>query len=223
MTFYINNEATVWVRRPAPSAPLVVLMHGMGSNEDDLAALAPLVPAEYGVVSLRAPLGFGGGYAWFRPSDTPATPDAAEVMQAADAVFAWLDQNVPADHPVVPMGFSQGGAMVSQLLRMRPARFVGGVMMSGFLGSPAVDTDDEFTRAQLPIFIGRGDVDPIVPLERFTETAEWLHERSLLTEVVYNGMAHAVCQPEMTNIAHFLEYVISDENSAYQQFLSTQR
>ncbi|WP_313280068.1 alpha/beta hydrolase [Timonella senegalensis] len=222
MTLYINDDATVWVRRPQESGPLVVLMHGMGSNEDDLAGLAPFLPQEYGVVSLRAPLGFMGGYAWFHPTQTPAHPDPAQVQDAAEAVLAWLDANVAPTTPVALMGFSQGGAMVSQLLRSRPERFIAGVMMSGFVSAAALPTDDAFKAAQLPIFIGRGDVDPVIPMDSFEFASDWLHERSLLTEVVYNGMAHGICEPEMTNIAHFLEYAISDDNDRFAAFLASQ-
>lgn len=45
---------------------LLVLMHGVGSNEDDLFALADFVPGPFHVLSLRAPFVLGpGSYAWF--------------------------------------------------------------------------------------------------------------------------------------------------------------
>jgi hypothetical protein len=35
---------------------------------------------------------------------------------------------------------------------------------------------------------------------------------------VYNGMAHSVCEPELVNVVHFLEYAIGEENDAYAAF-----
>ena len=59
-----------FLQRPAiattPHPWLLVLMHGVGSNEDDLFALADFVPAPFHVLSLRAPFVLGpGSYAWF--------------------------------------------------------------------------------------------------------------------------------------------------------------
>ena len=56
-------------RPPAPGVTqpwLLVLMHGVGSNEDDLFGLSDFVPAPFHVVSLRAPFVLGpDSYAWF--------------------------------------------------------------------------------------------------------------------------------------------------------------
>ena len=47
------------------NAPLLVMLHGYGSNEADLFSFASLIPSDYHVVSLQAPLSLGVGYAWF--------------------------------------------------------------------------------------------------------------------------------------------------------------
>ncbi|WP_435300369.1 alpha/beta hydrolase [Timonella sp. A28] len=221
MSLSINNDVTVWSRTPVGSKPLILLMHGLGSHENDLAGLAPYLPHEYATASVRAPLAAMGGFAWFPASPTPGQPQPEDVVAATQAALDWIDEHVDPATPLVPMGFSQGGAMVSQLLRTRPQRFIAGVMMSGFISEVDLPTDEEFKSAQLPIFIGRGDRDPIIPTERFEYASDWLHERSLLTEVVYNGMQHSVCEPELANIAHFLEYALTEENDRYQQFLSS--
>lgn len=220
MTLTIDATATVWSRTPVAEKPLIVLMHGMGSNEQDLAGFAHLLPEEYATASLRAPLPLMGGYAWFTPSQTPGQPEPADVVAAAAAVLEWIEYNVAPTTPIALLGFSQGGAMVSQLLRTKPERFIAGVMLSGFISEVSLDTDEAFKAAQLPIFIGRGDSDPVIPEERFEYAANWLHERSLLTEVVYNGMAHGICEPELVNFVHFLEYALTPENDAYTAFLA---
>ncbi|MEK8225152.1 hypothetical protein NKG05_01970 [Oerskovia sp. M15] len=48
-------------------------------------------------------------------------------------MLAWLDANVEPGTVVVPVGFSQGGLMVTQLLRTAPERFAAGVVLSGFV------------------------------------------------------------------------------------------
>ena len=48
-----------------PAAPLVVLLHGRGSNEEEILSLAPQLPDGATYAAVRAPISEGGGYAWF--------------------------------------------------------------------------------------------------------------------------------------------------------------
>ena len=48
-----------------PSAPLVVLLHGRGSNEHEILTLAPHLPTGVAYHAVRAPITEGAGYAWF--------------------------------------------------------------------------------------------------------------------------------------------------------------
>lgn len=218
MAYEINRDAIVWSRTASEPKPLVILMHGLGSHENDLAGLADFFPKSFATASLRAPRQEMGGYAWFPPG-AHTSPDAGADMEAATtAVLDWIDNDIDPETPIVPLGFSQGGAMVSHLLRTRPDRFIGGVMLSGYIYPKPLPTDAEFQVAQLPIFIGRGDQDPIISNDHFENASNWLHDRSLLTEVVYNGMGHSVCHPEILNIAKFLEFTLTGENDAYAAF-----
>ena len=47
------------------SAPLVVLLHGRGSSEQEILSLAPHLPGGVQYAAVRAPIAEGGGYAWF--------------------------------------------------------------------------------------------------------------------------------------------------------------
>lgn len=220
MALEINRDAIVWSRTSSDPKPLVILMHGLGSHEHDLAGLADFFPKSFATASLRGPLEQMGGYAWFSPGAHTSNSSGQEMIDATAAVLDWIDSDIDPATPIVPLGFSQGGAMVSHLLRTRPERFIGGVMLSGFIGPDPLPTDSEFQVAQLPIFIGRGDQDPVIPVEKFEYASDWLHQRSLLTEVVYNGMAHSVCHPEVVNVGKFLEFTLSGDNDAYAAFTS---
>jgi phospholipase/carboxylesterase len=46
-----------------PTAPLVVLLHGRGSNEREILSLAPHLPGGAAYAAVRAPIGEGSGYA----------------------------------------------------------------------------------------------------------------------------------------------------------------
>ena len=113
--------------QPAAGQPawLLVLMHGVGSNEQDLFGLAGYVPPQFHVISLRAPFAMGmGAYAWFQftvDADGTRHINVPQEQQARTLVQQTIEQaaqqlNIPPER-VVLGGFSQGGIMsLSQLL-----------------------------------------------------------------------------------------------------------
>ena len=107
---------------------LLVLMHGVGSNAEDLFGLAGYVPPEYHVISLEAPFAMGGeAYAWFMFSvhaDGSRSIDAAQEQRSRALVAQTVQQaceqlGVPAERTIVG-GFSQGGIMSLSLLLTQP-------------------------------------------------------------------------------------------------------
>lgn len=207
----LDADAVVWThattRQSAPSRPLLVLMHGLGSHEHDLVGLLPHLPSHVDAASLRAPLRDMGGFAWFPRGDSAGTPDGQAIAQAAQAVLSWLDASVDATTPVIPVGFSQGGAMVTQLLRERPTRFAAGVVLSGFRHSAPHPHDAELAEQHIPVFCGRGDSDPIITTDRFFDLEHWLEQHTDVDLHVYAGMPHAVNAEELRDLSDFITRV----------------
>lgn len=207
-TLTIDAPAVVTAGSADPAAPLLVLLHGFGSNEGDLIGLAPYLPAVYAIASLPAPLTMGPGQrAWF-PITTPGRPDVATVDAAADAILAWLDAAQP-DRPVALLGFSQGGALVTQLFRRAPQRFTAGVVLAGFTLDTLTPGDVELAERRPPIFYGRGTVDRVIAPDATRRTVEWLPTHSTLTMRVYAGLAHAISPDELEDVAEFLRGTLS--------------
>lgn len=104
-----------------PTQPLVVLLHGRGSHEQEIISLAAHLPKGVSYAAVRAPIAEGGGYAWFanRGIGRPVPESLAETM----AWFrGWLDDVAPAGRPVVLVGFSGGAAFAGGLLLDDPKR-----------------------------------------------------------------------------------------------------
>ncbi|MEO8907290.1 MAG: dienelactone hydrolase family protein [Microbacteriaceae bacterium] len=197
------------VRFTAPESeragrPLLVLMHGYGSNEDDLMSLAPHLPQGPVVASLRAPIAESGGYAWFsRPEFGGDGPTREQADAAARAVLAWLDTQ-PAASSVGLLGFSQGGAMVLQLMRIAPQRFAYGVQLSGFVVAGEAAGDAELAVRKPPVFWGRGTNDTIIGSGPIARTNAWLPAHASADIRVYEGLAHSIAAEELTDVAAFI-------------------
>jgi phospholipase/carboxylesterase len=187
-----------------PAAPVVLLLHGLGSNEHDLPSLAPYLPRGLAWASLRAPLELDwGGATWF-PLDLPNEPEQAGIDAATDAIWAWVDASLPVAAPLVPLGFSQGGLMALQLLRTRPERIAATVVLSGLIAPGDQPAYDALATSRPPVFWGRGDADGVIWPEAIARLAEWLPAHADATIRVYPGLAHGVNGEEMDDVRAFL-------------------
>jgi len=193
-----------WDADATSAAAIPLLLHGFGSNERDLTSLVPALGLESPWASLRAPLQLGnGGAAWFEIV-TPGNPDAEPVVEATDAIWAWVDANVDTSVPVIPIGFSQGGLMASQLLRTRPDRVLATVILGGFvLGAPQPG-DDDVAASLPPVFWGRGAEDRVIGVPAIERTSAFLPQHSTLVERIYPGLAHGISQAEVVDVSAFI-------------------
>ena len=193
----------------AVSGPVVVLLHGYGSNERDLVGLMPFLPEGLPWVSLRAPLALGAeGAAWF-PIVRPGDPDPEPVAEATDAVWSWIDEHLPAGTPVVALGFSQGGMMATQLLRTRPERVAATVVLGGFVQSASQPADGELALRRPPVFWGRGADDRVIAPVAIERTLSWLPEHATVTQHVYPQLGHSISQAELEDVSAFLAPVLA--------------
>ncbi|WP_456694661.1 alpha/beta hydrolase [Aeromicrobium sp. P5_D10] len=206
-TLVIDDRHTV--RSGLDDAPLVLLLHGYGSNELDLPGLIPHLRPGLAAASVRAPLTLGeGSHAWV-PIRVPGRPDPAATAEATLALLAWFDEFVAPERQVILLGFSQGGLMVSQLLRHRPDRFVAGLVLSGFVLDATLPGDEVLLARDVPVFFGHGDADPIIAPDATVRASVWLAAHSDLTDKNYPGLQHAVSAEELADINEFLSTHLS--------------
>jgi phospholipase/carboxylesterase len=215
-TLSIDDDLVVWsvpadgLAEAFTTRPLVIVMHGKGSHERDLAGLFGYLPGDAVYASLRAPLvspqPIVNGFEWF-PIGVPGDPSADVLNPAADAVLAWLDRVVAAygaPRAVAAMGFSQGGAMSIQLLRTAPERISAGVNLSGFAASAPFAGDDVLADTKPPLFWGFDRADPIIAQSAIVRTAQFVPGHFTATIREYPGIAHSISGEELGDVAAFL-------------------
>jgi phospholipase/carboxylesterase len=162
-----------WAGPDDPARPLVVLLHGRGSDEAAIIGLAHHLPAGPSYAAVRAPIGEGGGYAWFRNRGLgrPVAESLAETM----AWFrGWLNEATPAGRPVVLVGFSGGAAFAGGLVLRDPSRFAGAAILYGTLPFDAGVPVTPARLAGMPVFVAQGDTDTVIPRELLDRTWEYL-------------------------------------------------
>lgn len=206
----IDADAVLWrdgVDGRAGS-DLLVVMHGIGSHEGDLFALAPFLPDRLTIASLRAPLAHGDGYAWYAAGSQLST-DSTLIDASSRGVLAWLDALEDEFRSVSVLGFSQGGAMTLQLLRHAPDRFAAAVQLSGFVFAGRADGDAALAAAdpRVPAFQAWGSGDDVIAREATARTVEWMRSHTDVEQHEY-PMAHAIVEDELRDVVAFLDRVL---------------
>lgn len=160
-----------------PTAPLVVLLHGRGSTEREILGLADHLPSGPQYAAVRAPIAEGGGYAWFanRGIGRPLTGSLRSTM---DWFRGWLDEVAPVGRPVLLVGFSGGAAFAGGLVLDDPARYAGAAILHGTLPFDAGLTVDPGRLAHLPVFVGQGEADHVIPRDLLDRTWTYLLSES---------------------------------------------
>lgn len=200
-----------WASESATAPVVALLLHGFGANERDLVGLIPELGLTLPWAAVRAPVELGnGGAAWFAIT-TPGDPDPAPIAVATETLWAWIDAFVDPGTRVLPIGFSQGGFMATQLLRTRPERVVAPVVLAGFVLGAAQPADAQLADERPAAFWGRGDRDAVITPEAVARTAAFLPAHTTLTERVYPGLTHGISGEELADVRAFLSTELGPE------------
>jgi phospholipase/carboxylesterase len=181
--------------------PLLVMLHGHGSNETVGFEQRHRLPADLVLASVRAPMPANAGFAWFRLDPQVGVQQA---NSAAQAVLSWLDAQPPAPSVGI-LGVSQGAATGLQAMRLAPTRFAYAVNLSGFVVPGIMPGDAQLARSRPPVFWGRGDRDGVIPDFLVTLGRAWLAQHTRLDERVYPGLGHNVADAELTDLSNFIQ------------------
>lgn len=161
-------------RLPQPANPkaCVVLLHGVGGSEMNLADLALAIDPDILVVLPRAPLQFAPGqFGWFRVAFTASGPNIVEneAEQSRQTLIRFVEQ-LQSAYGIAPQntviaGFSQGGILSASVALSAPERVAAFAILSGrILPELAPHLADKQLLANLRGFIGHGEHDKRLPV-----------------------------------------------------------
>ncbi|MEQ8164998.1 MAG: dienelactone hydrolase family protein [Alphaproteobacteria bacterium] len=193
-------------RAPASGGParqLVVLLHGVGSNGENLIPLADAWRARLPDAAFIAPNGpfpfdiepMPDAYQWFSISGITRENRPARVVAAAPIIESFLDEMLAshglANRDLALIGFSQGTIMSFHLALTRTPEIAGIVGYSGRLPDP--DGDFSTVAAKPPMLLVHGAADPVIPIAHLDEAAKKLIPAGVAVEtVVRPGLPHSI-------------------------------
>ena len=202
----IDDSAVQWrdAEGGREGSHLLLMLHGVGSNEHDLISLAPYLPTNLTVASLPGPLPWPhGGRSWFDITPHYDT-DPTKINASVAGVLAWLDARPEQFASVGVLGFSQGAATSLQLVRTDVNRFAYVVALSGFVFNGGSQNDQALAERKLPGFVAFGTADQVITPEKTNATLRWAPEH-LDLELHDYPMAHTIIEDELRDVVAFLE------------------
>lgn len=193
---FASNSSTV------STDPVVLFLHGYGADERDLPDLMSFLP-KLDWYSPRAPIDLGGGFSWYATADL-LNPPVADLSENTQVVWNWVDEYIPKEVKLILIGFSQGGLMATQLLRTRPERIAGTVILSGFLAVGELESDAELSGIKPKVIYCRGLEDQRISKEAIARLNTWLQLHTKAITKTYPALGHSVDERVMTDVAEYL-------------------
>jgi len=207
---YLVSQPKTKTAKPA----LIVLLHGYGSNEADLFELRDMLPADFMITSVRAPMTLApNAYQWFRSETIKGVKggNLKDLKANSDLIKAFIKGAVKkynADpSQVYLIGFSQGAMMSFEVGLTSPELLRGIAPLSGRIFEslrPQVKPASAFKNFR--IFIGHGTADEKVLYQYATEADAFLKEKKISAVLhSYPGMQHSINEQEINDLVKWLK------------------
>lgn len=191
---------------------MLLLLHGVGSNEHDLIQLAPYLDPRFFVVSARAPITLAPGmYAWFEVQLDPVRPiiNPQQAESSREKLLTFIDKAIETYRidplRVYLMGFSQGAIMSFSVSLTHPEKMAGIVAMSGRVLPEIVPhiAAPEALR-DLPIFVAHGTEDQVLPIHHGRAARELLQQLPVALTYREYPIGHQISDQSLADIAGWL-------------------
>ena len=193
--------------------PLLLLLHGYGSNEEDLFSFATELPDEYYIISARAPYSMQyGAYAWYAinfDADENKFSDHEQAKISRDLIAQFIDELIetyPIDSKNVTLvGFSQGSILSYAIALSHPDKVQRVVALSGYISEPILEENylqNDLTK--LKIFHSHGTADQVIPVEWARKTKPFLEKLGIKSTYKEYPVGHGVAPQNFHDFKNWL-------------------
>jgi phospholipase/carboxylesterase len=199
----------------------VIWLHGLGADGHDFEPIVPQLGLAQGhgvrFIFPHAPIrpiSINGGMemrGWYDIADMglERKTDEHGIRESSEAVALLIDKEIGAgisSRRIILAGFSQGGAIALHLGLRFPQRLAGILALSTYLPLPdSLQSEAAEAQQELPIFVGHGTQDPMVPEKLGSRTAQSLSIAGYTVEYKTYVMEHSVSADEIRDVSRWMQ------------------
>lgn len=191
----------------------MILLHGIGKDEDDIFWLAPDLDPTLLIYSIRAPRPMErGGFSWFGIEFTEVgrVIDQQQALESRDLVIAFIEELHKKHKPpqLFVCGFGQGGTLSLGIALARPDLISGAVVISG-VGFKALYPDPPHEKIKgLPFLIQHGQFDRVLPAFDGRDIRDELQELGAVVTYYEYDMKHEIGYENLRDIGLWLDEIL---------------
>ena len=195
-------------------APLILLLHGYGSDENDLFSFASELPEHYFIISARAPMPMQPyGNAWYAITidyDGVKTSDNEQAKTSRDLIATFITEAVKAydldPFNVTLLGFSQGTILSYAVALSYPEKVKNVIGLSGYINEDIIELQSLPSYQHLNIYNSHGTVDQVIPIDAARKTPGYLSNLGIESTLSEFPVGHGV---HPTNFYEFKEWLMN--------------
>lgn len=194
--------------------PLIILIHGYGSNEEDLFSFAPELSDEYFVISVQAPFTvLPYGFAWYAISfdaDMNKFSDDNQAIHSRDLLVKFIDEMIekyPIDEKNINLiGFSQGAILSYAIAITYPEKLNKVVALSGYFNADIMQPKQNLNAYKhLKVFGSHGTVDQVIPVDWARKIEQQIKSYQIDFQYKEYPVGHGVAPQNFYDLKSFIE------------------
>lgn len=212
----MKSELHYIVRQPKieqKNPPLLILLHGFGSNEEDLFSFASELPDQLLIVSARAPFDMNfGGFAWYAitlDANNEKFSDLDEARQSLTKIATFIDYIKTTyktdSNNTFLLGFSQGAILSYALSLNYPNKVQHVIALSGYINEELTPKEVSDLHISTDYYISHGSVDQVLPIEWARKAPVYLNANKLQNVYSEYPVGHGVAPQNFHSFKAWIE------------------
>lgn len=197
-------------KKQSKNSPLLVMLHGYGSNELDLFSFAEELQDELTIVSARAPLEMMmGGYAWYTIHWDAVDGKFSDIKEAKESLILidyFISDLIKQYKPkkVFLLGFSQGAILSYAYSFNYPNKVNHIIALSGYVNSEMLPKELN-NNIHTDYYASHGSVDQVLPVDLARQSIPFLKDLGLNVEYSEYPVGHGVAPQNFYSFKNWIE------------------
>lgn len=200
--------------KASKNSPLLILLHGYGSNEMDMFSLAQYLPEEFYVIAARAPHKHSDNKFFWYPLTTSQSYKISDVQQSIQEIktFAqYVADKYNVDRSRIYLGgFSQGGILSMASGMMHPDIYEGVLCLSGQVYPEFIDMAHQ-TNKDVQIFISHGYKDNVLLASDMRQSLGKLTSMGYDPDFHFYDTEHTISEQNLMDMTKWLKEQLSTQ------------